>query len=146
MARQGIRCWDYGPRFNWFTTHTGKNHSIDQFLNFNALWPVSKIILGVRQEYVQQNATIIEAGRRTWQQTVPTALMSGYQFSEKQPPKSTSAVPPSVMSSNRDWLIIRIGTGANWLNYQYSACFNLGWVRISERWSYRPNPGKFTRP
>lgn len=117
---------DYGPRFNWFTTHT-ENDSIDQFLNFNALWPVSKIILGVRQEYVQQNATIIEAGRRTWQQTVPTALMSGYQFSEKTSVEvnlSRTAVSyeqQQGLADYTDW------NWANWLNYQYSACFNLGW-------------------
>jgi hypothetical protein len=115
---------DYGPQFNRFTEHT-ENDSIDEFLHANALWPMGKLILGLRQDYVLQDTTIIEAGRRSWEQTIPTVLMAGYQFSEKTTAEvnlshnSVSYEQQQGLADSTDWC------WDNWLNYQYSPRLNL---------------------
>ena len=116
---------DYGPRFNWFTEHP-EDDCIDEFLNINALWPMDKLILGLRQGYILQDTTIIEAGKRTWQQVVPTVLMGGYQFSQKTTAdialtrNSVSYQEDQELADYTDW------NWDNWLNYQYSSRLNLG--------------------
>jgi hypothetical protein len=114
---------DYGPKFNWFTQHA-ENDSIDEFLTVNALWPMGKMILGLRQEYVLQNTTIIEAGRRSWQQTIPTALMAGYQFSDKTTAEvnlshNSVSYEQQGLADYSDW------NWDNWLNYQYNPVLNM---------------------
>ena len=116
---------DYGPKFNWFTEYTA-NDSIDEFLTVNALWPTRNMILGVRQDYVLENTTIIEAGRRSWEQRIPTDLMAGYQLSERTTAEvnlnrtSVSYEQGSGLADYTDW------NWNNWFNYQYSPRLNLG--------------------
>lgn len=114
---------DYGPRFNAFTDHS-ENDSADQFLTFNALWPMRKLIVGVQQKYTLQNTTIIEAGRRTWQETVPTAALAAYQFSEKTTAdfklsRTAISYEQQDLANYTDW------NWDNWLNYQYTERLNL---------------------
>jgi hypothetical protein len=115
---------DYGPRFNWFTKHT-ENDCIDEFLNFTALWPIDKLILGVHQGYVLQDTTIIEAGQRTSQQIVPTVLTGGYRFSDKTTTDTSvgrhavSYQEGSGLADYTDW------NWNTWLNYQYGPKLNL---------------------
>jgi hypothetical protein len=114
---------DYGPQFNWFTKYR-ENDSIDEFLHANALWPMGKLILGLRQDYVLQNTTIIEAGRRSWEQTMPTVLMAGYQFSDKTTAEvnlshNSVSYEQQGMADYSDW------NWDNWFNYQYSPRLNL---------------------
>ena len=115
---------DYGPRFNWFTEYT-ENDSIDEFLTVNALWPMRRTILGLRQDYVLQNTTVIEAGRRTWQQTVPTLLMSGYQLSEKTTAEVNLSRTAVSYEQNQGLADYTDWNWDNWLNYQYSPRLNL---------------------
>jgi hypothetical protein len=116
---------DYGPRFNWFTTHS-ENDSIDQVLTFNALWPMSKLILGLRQGYSQVNSIVIEAGQRTEVQTIPTDLMSAYQVSEKSSAEmnlhrvSYDYGRTQGLNGYTDW-----NTDA-WFNHQTTPLLNLG--------------------
>src|ERR1035437_8759444 len=120
---------DYGPKFNWFTKYT-ENASIDEFLHANALWPMGKLILGLRQDYVLQNTTIIEAGRRSWEQTIPTVLMADYQFSDKTTAEvnlshNSVSYEQQGMADYSDW------NWDNWYNYQYSPRLNLSLDRKS---------------
>lgn len=73
---------DYGPRFQIFEKYTG-NNSIDQLGTLNLLWPMSKLILGFRQDLQFQETTLIEAGQRTQVQSITTALSAAYQFGDK---------------------------------------------------------------
>ena len=129
---------DYGPRFNWFTKYP-ENNSIDQILAFNALWPMTKLILGARQGYRLENTTIIEAGQRTEQETIPTDLLAGYRFTEK-----TSA----EVNLHRTSVDYEQGTGLlgytdwndeNWFNYQATPRLNLGagvtlgWLQVPDQ-------------
>ena len=115
---------DYGPRFNWFTTYD-QNNCIDEFLRINALWPMRKMILGLRQDYTLLDMTVIEIGQRARQQTIPTVLMAGYQFSEKTSAEinlsrtSVSYDQQEGLADYTDW------NSDNWLNYQYSPLFNV---------------------
>jgi hypothetical protein len=116
---------DYGPGFNWFTEH-GRNDSLDEFLTVNALWPLHKMILGFRQDYMLQNTTVIEAGRRTQEQIIPTVLSAGYQFSDKTTAEinltrtSVAYEASQHLADFTDWNM------ENWLNYQYGTRLNLG--------------------
>jgi hypothetical protein len=85
---------------------------------------MGKMVLGLRQDYVLQNTTIIEAGQRTWDQTIPTVLMTGYQFGEKTTAEvnlshSTVSYEQQGLADYSDW------NWDNWFNYQYSPRLNL---------------------
>jgi hypothetical protein len=73
---------DYGPRFQIFDKYTS-NNSIDQLGTLNFLWPMSKLILGFRQDYSSQKTTIIEVGQRTKVETISSALSAAYSFGDK---------------------------------------------------------------
>jgi hypothetical protein len=115
---------DYGPRFNWFSTYD-QNDSIDEFLNANLLWPMSKLILGARQQYQLENTTLIEAGQRTEQEIIATDLSSAYQFGEKTSAElnlhrtSTSYESPQFLGYT-DW------KADGWINYQLLPRLNTG--------------------
>lgn len=125
----------YGPSLNLFAEHQAYN-SIDELASFNLLWPLTQLLLGVRQDYQLQNTALIEAGRRTGVTTLATELTAGYQFS----PKSSLAV-----SLNRDetgYEEVRDLKGytdwhsEGWFNYQATALLNLsiggklGWEQV----------------
>lgn len=115
---------DYGPRFNWFTKYN-QNNCVDEFLKINALWPMHKMILGLRQDYTREDTAVVEAGGRARRQTIPTILMAGYQFSERTTAEvnlnytSVSYEQDQGLADYTDW------NWDNWLNYQYSPLFNL---------------------
>ena len=73
---------DYGPGFQLFDKYTA-NNSIDQFATLDFLWPLTRLILGVRQEYRLQKMAIIEASRRSTVEYIPTTFSATYQFDEK---------------------------------------------------------------
>jgi hypothetical protein len=74
---------DYGPSFQFFDKYTA-NNSIDEFGTLNLLWPMSKLILGLRQDYQLQKTTIIElSGQRAIVESISTALSVAYQFGDK---------------------------------------------------------------
>ena len=115
---------DYGPKFNGFTDHS-ENDSIDQLGGFNALWPLAKAILGVNQGYRLENTTIIEAGRRSQQETIPTSLMAGYQFSEKTSAelnlrRTSINYEVKDLTGYTDW------SNDNWFNFQATPLLNVG--------------------
>lgn len=73
---------DYAPSFKFYDQYTAYN-AIDQSATFSLLWPMNKLILGFRQDYQSQKATIIEAGQMATTETIATALSAAYQFGEK---------------------------------------------------------------
>ena len=73
---------DYAPSFKFYDQYTAYN-AIDQSATFSLLWPMNKLILGFRQDYQSQKATIIEAGQLATTETIATALSAAYQFGEK---------------------------------------------------------------
>ncbi len=116
---------DYAPKFNWFTDYSA-NNSVDQLLGMNALWPTGRLILGVQQGYRDERTTVIEAGRRTWQETIPTALLGGYQFSDLTSAEirlhrtSTDYEQGTGLNGSTDW------NDENWFNYHISPRVDLG--------------------
>jgi hypothetical protein len=116
---------DYGPRFNWFTDYS-ENNSTDQLLKFDALLPMAKLILGVNQNYTSENTTVVEAGRRSNVETISSAIMAGYQFSEKTSAemnlsrRSTDYEASQALNGSTDW------SDANWFNYQMTPLLNTG--------------------
>jgi hypothetical protein len=73
---------DYGPGFQLFDKYTANNF-VDEFATFNVLWPMDKLILGLRQDYSLQKIEIIEFDQRTTVETIPTTLSAAYQFDDK---------------------------------------------------------------
>ena len=73
---------DYAPRFKFYDQYTTLN-SIDEFATVNLLWPMNKLILGFRQDYQLEKATIIEANQFASTETIPTTLSAAYQFGDK---------------------------------------------------------------
>jgi hypothetical protein len=73
---------DYGPRFQIFD-HYSSNNSIDQLGTLNLLWPMSKFIFGLRQDYDDEKTTLVEAGQRTGIQTITTTVSLAYQWGER---------------------------------------------------------------
>ncbi len=72
---------DYGPRFQLFDKYT-INNSIDQFGTLNLLLPMSKWILGFRQDYQLQKTEIIEFDQRATVETISSALSAACQLGE----------------------------------------------------------------
>lgn len=73
---------DYAPRFQLFDKYT-VNNSIDEFATLDLLWPMGKLILGLKQQYQLQKEAIIEVGERTAVEFIPTTLSAAYQFGDK---------------------------------------------------------------
>ncbi len=73
---------DYAPRFKIYDKYTTYN-AIDQFATLNLLWPMDKLILGFRQDYQLEKATIIEANQIATTETFATALSAAYQLGDK---------------------------------------------------------------
>jgi hypothetical protein len=73
---------DYGPRFQIFDKYTA-NNSIDEFATLDLLWPMNKLILGLKQDYQYQKEQIIEADTRTTVTLFLTTLSAAYEFGDK---------------------------------------------------------------
>ncbi len=73
---------DYGPRFQIFDRYTA-NNSIDEFGTLNLLLPMSKLILGFRQDYSYQKTELIEFNQRATIEVIGTSLSAAYQFGDK---------------------------------------------------------------
>jgi hypothetical protein len=73
---------DYGPHFQVFDKYTA-NNSLDEFVTLDLLWPMNKLILGLKQDYQDQKEAIVEADQRTTVENITTALSAAYQFGEK---------------------------------------------------------------
>jgi hypothetical protein len=73
---------DYGAGFQFFDKYTANNF-VDQLATINAIWPMNKLILAIRQDYTLQKIEIIEFDQRTAVETIPTTLSAAYQFDDK---------------------------------------------------------------
>jgi hypothetical protein len=73
---------DYGPRFQIFDKYTA-NNCTDEFGTLNLLWPMSKLILGLKQDYQLQKLGIIEAGERATVESISSALSAAYRIGDK---------------------------------------------------------------
>lgn len=73
---------DYSPQWQNFAQHTG-NDSLDQFVTFNALWPMAKLVLGVQENYTDQKLVLEDAQQRAEIRQDVTALNASYRLSDK---------------------------------------------------------------
>src|SRR5262249_21525857 len=73
---------DFSPRFQWFTEHP-ENNAIDYFGTLKPLWPMAKLIRGLRKDDRKETTVVIEAARRPPVEAFTTTLAVGYQFSDK---------------------------------------------------------------
>jgi hypothetical protein len=73
---------DYAPRFEFYDKYTAYN-ALDQFVILDLLWPMDKLILGFRQDYQLEKATIIEANQFATTETIDTTLSAAYQLGDK---------------------------------------------------------------
>jgi hypothetical protein len=73
---------DYGPGFQVFDKYSA-NNSIDEFATLSLLWPMEKLILGLRQDYSLQKTDLIEFDQRATVESIPTTLSAAYQFGDK---------------------------------------------------------------
>ena len=73
---------DYSPRWNWYTHHS-VNDSIDQFLTANAIWPMSKLTLGFRQDFVDEKTVLEYALSLNRIRRYRSEVNAGYRFSDK---------------------------------------------------------------
>jgi hypothetical protein len=72
---------DYGPGFQVFDKYSA-NNSIDQFGTLDLVWPMDKLILGLKQDYQLQKMEIIEFDQRTTVENIDTTLSAAYQFGD----------------------------------------------------------------
>jgi hypothetical protein len=73
---------DYGPGFEVYDRYS-TNNSTDEFATLNLLWPMNKLILGLKQDYQLQKEPLIQAEEFATVETISTALSAAYQFGEK---------------------------------------------------------------
>ena len=73
---------DYAPRFKYYDRYTAYD-AVDEFGTLNFLWPMNRLILGLRQDYQSQKALIIEAGNLATTETISTELSAAYQIGDK---------------------------------------------------------------
>ena len=73
---------DYSPQWQAFSRHSA-NDSLDQFLRANAVWPMSKLVIGFRQDYRDEKTVVIEALRRGEVEQIHTELDAGYRLNDK---------------------------------------------------------------
>ena len=73
---------DYSPRWQKFAHHSA-NDSLDQFLTANAVWPMSKLVVGVRQDYSDETTILTEALTRSEVEQIHTEVDAGYRLNEK---------------------------------------------------------------
>lgn len=73
---------DYSPRWQKFSHHSA-NDSLDQFLTANAVWPMSKLVVGIRQDYSDETTVLIEALTRSEVEQIHTEVDAGYRLNEK---------------------------------------------------------------
>ena len=73
---------DYSPGFQIFDKYTA-NDFIGQFATLNLLWPMDKLILGIKQDYQLEKTDLIWASQRAEVETIPTTLSAAYQFDDK---------------------------------------------------------------
>ncbi|MGA3179121.1 MAG: hypothetical protein ABSF38_02120 [Verrucomicrobiota bacterium] len=82
-ARPGkLLILDYGPGFEVYDRYS-TNNSTDEFATLNLLWPMNKLILGLKQDYQLQKEPLIQAEEFATVETISTALSAAYQFGEK---------------------------------------------------------------
>jgi hypothetical protein len=115
---------DYAPQFEWYT-HYSNNDCVNQYPTLNAIFPLGRVILGVRQSYSYANTTVIEAGQLTPQTTYNTALTSGYQVSDRTSlevnlRRNSVSYSESTLSGYADY------SNDNWIHYQVGDRLNLG--------------------
>ena len=115
---------DYGPRFNWYT-HASNNNGVDQFATFNTLFPLSRIILGVRQAYSYQSQQVIEAAQRSIQTAFNTALTSGYQIGSRSS-LQINVRRDSYSYSDQSLIGYTQYQNDNWYGFQFDERLNLG--------------------
>ncbi len=72
---------DYGPGFQLFDKYTANNH-VDQSGTMNLIWPIDKLILGLKQDYQLKKTEIVEFDRRSTVEAITTALSAAYQLSQ----------------------------------------------------------------
>jgi len=73
---------DYSPRWQMFTHHSA-NDSLDQFLTFNSVWPMSKLVVGIRQDYRYEKTTIVQAYTRSEVEQIHSEADAGYRLNDK---------------------------------------------------------------
>src|SRR5437762_9748012 len=72
----------YQPTGQLFYRYTS-NDSFDQYADFNALWAMPKLTLGVEQQFREYSSAVVEVGRRARQDYYNTQLTLQYKFSDK---------------------------------------------------------------
>ena len=73
---------DYSPRWQIYTHHSA-NDSLDQFLTFNTVWPLSKLVVGVRQDYRYEKTTIVQAYTLGVVEQIHSEVDAGYRLNDK---------------------------------------------------------------
>jgi hypothetical protein len=73
---------DYGPRFQEYQKYSADD-AVDELGTLNVLYPLSKVILGFRQDYDLEKSTIIEAAQRTQSEAITTAGSAAYSIGDK---------------------------------------------------------------
>jgi hypothetical protein len=89
LVLQPVESWpgkflllDYSPRWQKFSRHSA-NDSLDQFLTFNGVWPMAKLVVAVRQDYRDEKTIVTEALTRSEVKQIHTELDAGYRLNEK---------------------------------------------------------------
>ncbi|MCG3148793.1 MAG: hypothetical protein PCFJNLEI_02240 [Verrucomicrobiae bacterium] len=94
---------NYRPTFLIFSDHTD-NNTVDHSAGLTAQWMLTKLTLGVSQEYNQTHGAMVEVGQRFRQDSYRTTLLARYAFSEKT---SLEISPRLTIQDNEDFLSSR---------------------------------------
>jgi hypothetical protein len=126
---------DYSADPTFFIQEGGHRNAVDHRGNLSLLWPVSRLTLGLSQDYVAITEPSVDVHRRIQQTTYNTRLTSRYQVSDK------SAIEVNGRYVNRDYndpSFVKSQEFSNddWFDYQVTPKLStalgvaLGWVDI----------------
>lgn len=112
----------YTPNFVFFAEQS-RNNSIEHAASLTARWPMSKLTLGMGENFQSTSGSVTDVGNRVNQQSYSTTLTSHYALTEKTSFEINGTYnihDYKNLIGSEDW------SDANWINFQIRPKLNLG--------------------
>jgi hypothetical protein len=106
----------YDPDYRFYQRYSANNF-FNQYANLNLLWPMNKLILGLKEDYKRERTTIIEAGQLANIENSFTTLSAAFQFGLKTSWESNLRLN-YVDYDNQQLTGYTELSAENWLNYE----------------------------
>lgn len=116
---------DYAPRWDVYTQNN-ENNALNQFASIASIWPMARLVIGLRAEASDERGTIIQAARRTRVRQYSGVFSAGYQIN------NAVSISTEVQLGNKAYPETTNLTGFTEikgvasLNRQFTDAFNIG--------------------